>query len=122
MAFNLVYYKEADGSVPVFNWIISLPAKVQDKLRFRITRLRNLGHQLRRPEADFLINGIYELRVSHLHIQYRILYFFHGRNAVVLCHGLRKTDVVPPKEIENAIERKKNFELNPERHTAGDPE
>jgi phage-related protein len=122
LAFNVVYYKEADGTVPVFDWIISLPTKVQEKFRFRITRLSDLGHELRRPEADFLINGIYELQVSHLHIQYRILYFFHGRNIVVLCHGLKKTDVVPLKEIEKAIERKNNFELNPEKHTAGDPE
>jgi hypothetical protein len=30
----------------------------------RLERLREMGHELRRPEADFLRDGIYELRVS----------------------------------------------------------
>jgi hypothetical protein len=36
-----------------------------------------LGHELRRPEADFLRDGVYELRISLNHIQYRLLYCFH---------------------------------------------
>jgi hypothetical protein len=46
-----------------------------------------------------------------------MLYFFHGRTAAVVSHGLVKEDAVPPKEIEKAIERKRNFEKNPEAHT-----
>jgi Gp49-like protein DUF891 len=41
--------------------------------------LRELGNGLRRPEADFLRDGVYELRVSLNHVQYRILYSFHTR-------------------------------------------
>jgi len=94
-----------------------LPAKAQDKCFLRLERLREVGHELRRPEADFLRDGIYELRVSLQGVQHRILYFFHGTLAAVVSHGLVKERVVPPKEIDRAIERKKRFEVDPRRHT-----
>jgi phage-related protein len=56
-----------------------LPAKVQDKSFLRLERSREVGHELRRPEADFLRDGIYEIRVSLQGVHYRILYFFHWR-------------------------------------------
>src|SRR5262249_12017187 len=43
----------------------------------RIERLRELGYDLRRPEADLLRDGVYKLRGSLNHVQYRILYSFH---------------------------------------------
>ena len=45
------------------------------------------------------------------------LYFFHGTVAAVVSHGLIKERVVPPKEIDRAVERKKRFGVNPRRHT-----
>jgi hypothetical protein len=63
------------------------------------------GHELRRPEADFLRDGIYELRVSLRGVHHRILYFFYGAAAAVVSHGLTKEDAVPPREIERAVER-----------------
>jgi hypothetical protein len=76
-----------------------------------------MGHELRRPEADFLRDGIYELRVSLQGVHHRILCFFHGTVAAVVSHGLVKERVVPSKEIDHAVERKKRFEANPRRHT-----
>ncbi|MGO9257708.1 MAG: type II toxin-antitoxin system RelE/ParE family toxin [Bryobacteraceae bacterium] len=38
-----------------------------------------MGRELRRPEADFLRDGIYELRVSLRGVHFRILYFSTGR-------------------------------------------
>ena len=83
----------------------------------RIERLKELCHELRRPEADLLRAGIHELRVSLQGINYRMLYFFHGSLAAVLSHGIVKERIVPPMEIEWAIERKRRFERNPARHT-----
>lgn len=80
-------------------------------------RLRELGHELRRPEADLLRNGIYELRVGREGLNYRILYFFHGRVAAVLAHGLIKEREVPSKDIDRALERKRLFEQDPKGHT-----
>ncbi len=64
-----------------------------------------------------LRDGIYELRAKKGHVQYRLLYFFHGRNIAILAHGLTKEDRVPPVDIERAIKRKKLFEANPKAHT-----
>ncbi len=114
---QVVFYQEAAGSVPVLDWLDTLPAKAQDKCRVKIERLRDLGHELRRPEADLLRDGIYELRVGLQGINYRILYFFHGTVAAVLAHGLVKERVVPPKAIDEAIKRKQRFERDPGTHT-----
>lgn len=114
---KVVFYREDDGTVPLLDWFDTLPAKLQDKCRARIERLRRFGHELRRPIADLLRDDIYELRVAHLGVHYRMLYFFHGKAATVVSHGLVKQRRVPPKEIDTAIKRKKNFAADPLKHT-----
>ena len=94
-----------------------LPAKAQDKCRIRIQRLAELGHELRRPEADLLRDDIYELRVRLSHVNYRILYFFDGQIAAVLAHGLTKQDRVPDAAIARATERKRKYQQAPKLHT-----
>jgi len=117
LKIRVVFYQEVGGSAPVLDWLDTLPPKVQDKCRVKIERLRDMGHELRRPEADLLRDGIYELRVGLQGINYRILYFFYGKVAAVLAHGLVKERIVPPREIDQAIERKRRFERNPGAHT-----
>ena len=113
----VVFYKDREGNVPVLNWLDRLPPKIQDKCVVKIERLRELGHELRRPEADLLREGIYELRVGRQGTNYRILYFFHRQVAAVLAHGLIKEREVPAKDIEKALERKRQFEQAPNTHT-----
>lgn len=99
-------------------WFEDLGEKAQDKCLVRIERLRELGHELRRPEVDLLRDGIYELRTKHQRVNYRMLYFFHRQDAIVLSHGITKQqDEVPPAEIDRAIERKNRFAADPGRHT-----
>lgn len=108
---------EEDGSVPLVHWLDGLPAKAQIKCLAKLKRLEDLGHELRRPEADFLRDGIYELRIDLQGLNYRILYFFHGGVAAVVTHGLMKEKKVPPREIDLAITRMKRFQTSPDRHT-----
>jgi len=114
---KLIFFQEADGSVPVIDWLDNIPPKALVKCRVKLARLAEMGHELRRPEADLLRDKIYELRASLQGINYRILYFFHGNTAAIVAHGIIKESAVPPKEIEKAIERKKQFESNPTKHT-----
>jgi phage-related protein len=114
---NVLIYQDDDGTVPFLEWFETLPRKAQDKCRVRIERLRELGHELRRPEADYLRDGIYELRVRLQRINYRMLYFFHRDIAALLSHGLVKESQVPPKEIDRAVANRRKFEKNPEQHT-----
>ena len=87
-----------------------------DKCYVRIERLGQEGYDLRRPEADFLRDGIYELRVRHLNVNYRILYFFH-QNTAVLFNGLIKEDIVPSNNIDKAIAAKILLSKNPAKYT-----
>ena len=83
----------------------------------RVRQLVQLGHELRRPLADYLEEDIYELRIRRGHVNYRILYFFHGQNVAVLAHSITKEDVIPRADLARAIERKKAFAENTTKHT-----
>jgi hypothetical protein len=113
---EVVFYREGDR-VPIRDWLKKQPAKVQIKCLAYIAQLEAKGHELRRPAADFLRDGIYELRPSYQGVNYRILYFFAGKTVVVLSHGLMKESEVPAVEIDRAIERKKRFAAEPTAHT-----
>ena len=116
----VAFYQEQEGDAPVVEWLRELNAtnsKAFDKCRAAIARLALLGHELRRPEADYLRDGIYELRVRLGSVNFRLLYFFHGQTASVIAHGLTKEDVVPAADIKRAIIRKAAFAANPTAHT-----
>ena len=89
---RVVFYQEDEGSVPLLEWLDGLTVRAAAKCALRFERLRELGHELRRPEADYLRDGIYELRIQLEGLNDRVLYFFHGRGRpVVLSHGLVKS-------------------------------
>ncbi|MBX3424586.1 MAG: type II toxin-antitoxin system RelE/ParE family toxin [Pirellulales bacterium] len=114
------FYQEDEGSVPVRDWLAELQQRNRPafaKCVQAIERLAEFGHELRRPHADMLRDGIYELRVRHKRVNYRILYFFHGQNVAVLAHGLVKEKQVPDVDIQRAIERKRKLENDPDKHT-----
>jgi len=117
---TIVFYKEEDGEVPVLDWLRALQRR--DRRAYaaciaRIQRLAAMGHELRRPEADYLRDGIYELRARRGRVQYRILDCFHGQRLAVLAHALTKEGQVPPADIERAIRRKDAFAQDPENHS-----
>lgn len=114
---RVVLYQEDDGTVPLLDWLDGLRDKARAKVLVRIERLKELGNQLRRPEADYLRDGIYELRISLQGIHHRILYFFCGHTVAVLSHGLVKERAVPSREIELAVRRKSRFEADSHAHT-----
>jgi phage-related protein len=115
---EVFFFREPkDDSAPLLEWLEKLPTKVQAKCIQRIDRLAELGHELRRPEADFLRDGIYELRSSYQGVHYRMLYFFAGKAVVVLSHGLTKQREVPPRDIDKAVQRKQMVEADFEKFT-----
>lgn len=117
---DVVFYQGDEGNVPVFDWLKELrraDRRAYETSVAAIERLVQSGHELRRPLADFLRDGIYELRIRKGRVNYRILYFFHGRNLAILGHALTKEDRVPRADIERAIRRKKAFEADPQKHS-----
>lgn len=116
----LQFYQEEDGSVPVRDWLAKLQQRNRPafaKCVAMIERLAAIGHELRRPHADRLRDGIYELRIRHQRVNYRILYFFHGQNVAFLAHALVKEKQVPNVEIDRAIARRRRLESDPVKHT-----
>ncbi len=115
---RVVFYREDDGTVTMADWLDQQSAFAQDRCIDRLKKLRGQGHELRRPLSAPLGDGIYELRVREKKVRLRMLYFFYGREIVVVSHGLKKkTGEVPPIDIHRALEKKKKFEANPEVHT-----
>lgn len=113
------FYRDESGQAPVLEWLADLrrtDRQAYAKCVARIQRLAAIGHELRRPEADYLRDGIHELRVRKGRVNYRILYFFHGANVAVLAHTITKEAKVPAIEIMRAVERKRLYEHNPGRH------
>lgn len=113
---EVILFKEEDASVPTVRWLESVPAKPRAKCIAALTRLEQLGHELRRPEADYLRDGIHELRVRFQSVNYRMLYFFHGRTAAIVSHGCTKEREVPEREINAAVRRKERYVKAPRKH------
>ena len=67
---DIIFYQEEDGIVPIVDWLDGLPDKARVKCLARLGRLEELGHEIRRPEADLLRDGIYELRIGLQGINY----------------------------------------------------
>jgi len=119
-ATRVVFFQDRPGVAPVLRWLEELRfsnPKAWANCRVRIEMLQRSGHDLRRPAVDFLRDGIYELRAKQGRVQYRILYFFHGRNVAILAHALTKEDEIPHADIERALKRKMQFESSPTEFT-----
>ncbi|HLF18195.1 MAG TPA: type II toxin-antitoxin system RelE/ParE family toxin [Candidatus Omnitrophota bacterium] len=84
-----------------------LSLKEQFKIVAYFNELRIQGHNLRRPMADYIGDGIYELRPRHN----RIFYFFFLRDNVILLHAIRKkTDSIPQGDLDLCLKRKQLVE------------
>lgn len=115
-AVSAVLFREG-SACQLADWFNGIPEKAYAKGMGRVRRLAALGHELRRPEADYLEEGIYELRWRLQTVNYRVLYFFQGRDTAVLSHGFTKEDRIPPREIDLALRHKAMFMQDPEAHT-----
>ena len=118
---KVVFFQKTPDDSPVLEWLKTLRNKDPKGYTNCIARIKLLaesGYELRRPAADYLRDGIYELRAKHRNIQYRILYFFYGQNVAILAHAIiKEKSSVPSIDIKRAIERKELFESNPETYT-----
>ena len=121
---DVVFYRDAKGRVPALEGLDQLLAdgkyKAWGKARLRIERLGLLGHEMRRPEADHLRDGVYELRITTGREHYRLLYFFHERAAVV-SHLIKKERRVPDVEIARALEHLAEVAGDWDRHVTVGP-
>ena len=116
-ATEVFFFKDEDGTVPVLEWLTSL--RERNERAFKkcfglIALLEEFGHELRRPRADMLRDGVYELRTKIGNVNYRILYGFVGKDVALLVAGLTKEKKVPSKEIDEAVRRIAKYKGDPE--------
>jgi phage-related protein len=103
MIEGLYWYMDNKSNTPVLEFIKALPKQERAKFKAYIQELKYHGHNLRRPMADYLGQGIYELRPK----DNRIFYFFYLRNNIVFVHAIRKkTNKIPEVDLEICLKRK----------------
>ena len=108
MLKGVYYFVDKDGVNPVKKFIDSLSQKEQAKVYAYIAELKRQGNNLRRPIADYLKDGIYELRPK----DNRVFYFFYLRDMAVLVHAIKKrVKKVPENDLRICIKRKIETEV-----------
>jgi len=118
-ATEVLFFKNDDESVPVLQWLNALPPANERAYRkcWELVRLlERLGHELRRPRADILRDGVYELRTRVGKVNYRILYGFVGKDVALLAGALTKEKSVPSKAIDDAVECLAKYKADSDAH------
>jgi phage-related protein len=113
---RIIIYQDLRGNVLLLDWLGGLPKRDRAKCVEKIERLANYGHMLRRPDCDYLADGVYELRARAGNVNYRMLYAFVGKQIILLSHGCTKEDKLDRKEIDRAIINLASYRQNPDRH------
>jgi phage-related protein len=110
MKWKVLYYEDASGKSPMFEFIEGRKESDQQKLLNWIGQLSEHGPQLPRPYADLLTDGIHELRTKLSGDQVRSLYFFCYKEYIVLTHAfIKRQSAVPKKEIKRAVKCRAEF-------------
>jgi len=108
MLKGVYYFVDEDGSKPVKEFIDFLADKEQAKIYAYIVELKNQGNNLRRPIADYVKDGIYELRPK----DNRVFYFFYLRDRAVLVHAIKKhVKKIPEQALKICMKRKTEIEI-----------
>lgn len=105
---TVVFYKTGSGHEPVREWLKSLTFDERKRIGKELAKLQFYA---RWPAgiARFLVDGLWELRVSVKKGEARVLFFEDG-NELVLVHGFwKKTQKTPPAILKEALQRKATY-------------
>lgn len=111
-AFRAVYFRAADGSEPVREFIAGLDAKPRAALKRQIDRLNGLSDavpHLPFPHSSQVEGELRELRCHMGADHYRVLYRRSKRLIVLLHIFPKKTAKLPQAEVKIAQERWEDF-------------
>jgi len=88
---QIEFYKENRKS-PVLEWYKKVNQLIQVEFTAMIELLAEQGHKLQRPHSAPLRDKINELRIITSRGQFRILYFYHNKEAIIMTHAIAKKD------------------------------
>lgn len=106
MKWNIEFY-ENNSRVPVLDFILTLPAKMQSKIYRKINLLEEFGINRIYPYTNKIegtkYKGLWELRIKLGSNNTRIFYFLFKTNTFVLLNGFhKKTAKTPSKHLKLA--------------------
>ncbi|TGK10259.1 type II toxin-antitoxin system RelE/ParE family toxin [Leptospira fletcheri] len=108
--WTVVYYEDEKGNCPTLEFIEDRSLNNQAKIMALINLLEVQGPNLPRPYADFLTDGIHELRIKLSGDQSRFLYFFTFKNYIIITHAfIKNIQKVPVSEIKKARKYREDF-------------
>jgi phage-related protein len=90
MAWDVDFYRDDDGNLPVMKWLDSVPEDVRGKVIARIDLLKEGGPTLDYPYTSQIDGRLREVRLRVGKTRYRVLYFFDDERTAVLLHGFTK--------------------------------
>ncbi len=108
--YNLILYTTDRGDSPIDEFLDGLDKKSRAKVAAYLSLLEDEGPNLKRPYADVVRGKIRELRIHYSSNQYRVLYFFHVRDQIVLVHAFsKKTQQLKEKDIDLSEKRMEDW-------------
>lgn len=108
--FEVIFYENENGEVPVEDFLLSLDKKMRAKLIGIIKILQEYGNKLREPYSKHLDDGIFEIRSKVGSDISRVLYFFYYDGKIILTNGfVKKTQKTPKSELEKAKSYRKDY-------------
>ncbi|MDR0936464.1 MAG: type II toxin-antitoxin system RelE/ParE family toxin [Oscillospiraceae bacterium] len=111
--YEIILFEKGNGDKPAEEFLNSLDKKMRTKMVKVIEKLADNGPKLGRPHSAYLRDGILELRAQSGSNITRVLYFFIEGKTVVLTHGfIKKTQEIPPNEIEKAKKYRDEYREN----------
>ena len=104
MKWEIDFYQDNQGNIPVQDFICQQSAKVEAKIYRHIDLLQDFGLSLGQPYVEKLTGSdVWELKIRHGSNRYRILYFAASGCRFVLLHAfLKKSARTPKNELEMA--------------------
>jgi len=101
--WSIILYEKENGTIPVAEFLDTLPAKHYAKALRDIDVLEKYGTALTEPLAKHVKGKLWELRTKSASNISRIFYFVHIGQNIILLHGfMKKTQRTPNREIETA--------------------
>jgi len=99
------FYRDERGISEALDYYRAMPTKHRAKAAKWIKLLESEGPNLPRPYADIVSSPVRELRPKMAGLQHRFLYVIHGKTILLTGGLLKKSDQVPPVEIEKSKRR-----------------
>ena len=108
MQWKIRFFLTSRGDSLVADFIEEQDLATQTKITHTIELLETYGYQLKPPYSKKVYDGLYELRISGK-VAIRIFYTFYKNEFFLLHVFKKKSQKLPMREIQTALDRKKEL-------------